>query len=157
LAYLICKYFLEIVIVFSILAYYNTRKGLLHTYNDTHLNSLSYLDNKRTLKQDSDTQRGFYSVGKKVCVFQFNENNLFIQLWSAYRKWNNKMWVSRLYSNNWWSGQNVLHFYVWRIEKGGELPNGENKKRKCKRQSLGVKGIAWVQRSRHSHKQITEI
>ena len=65
MAYLICKYFLEIVIVFSIWAYYNTRKGLLHTYNDTHLNSLSYLDNKRTLKQDSDTQRGFYSVGKK--------------------------------------------------------------------------------------------
>ncbi len=39
--------------------------------------------------------------------------------------------------------------------KGKELPSGENEKRKCDRQSLGEKGIAWVQRPGHSHKQVT--
>jgi hypothetical protein len=37
-----------------------------------------------------------------------------------------------------------------------ELTSGENEKRKCKRQSSGEKRIAWVQRSGHSHQQITE-
>ncbi len=41
--------------------------------------------------------------------------------------------------------------------KGEERPSGENEKRKCERQSLGEKGIAWVQRSGHSQKQITEM
>ncbi len=44
-----------------------------------------------------------------------------------------------------------------RIERGKELPGRENEKRKCERQSLGEKGIAWVQRSGHSHKQIAEM
>ncbi len=43
-----------------------------------------------------------------------------------------------------------------RIERGKELTSGENEKRKCERQSLGEIGITWVQRSGHSHKQITE-
>jgi hypothetical protein len=49
-----------------------------------------------------------------------------------------------------------VRFYVRRIERGKELPSGENEKRKCERQSLGERRIAWVQRSGHSHKQITE-
>ncbi len=40
-----------------------------------------------------------------------------------------------------------------RIERGKELPSGENEKRECERQSLGEKGTVWVQRSGHSHKQ----
>ncbi len=43
------------------------------------------------------------------------------------------------------------------MEKGKELTSGENEKRKCERQSLGEKGIVWVQRSGHSHKQIMEM
>ncbi len=43
-----------------------------------------------------------------------------------------------------------------RIEREKELISRENEKRKCERQSLGEKGIVWVQRSGHSHKQITE-
>jgi hypothetical protein len=56
LAYLICKFLI-----------YNkpTTTPEKGCFIRTHLNSLSYLDNKRILKQDSDTQRGFYSVGKK--------------------------------------------------------------------------------------------
>ncbi len=43
-----------------------------------------------------------------------------------------------------------------RIERGKELTSGEKEKRKCERQSLGETGMAWVQRSGHSHKQIME-
>jgi hypothetical protein len=50
-----------------------------------------------------------------------------------------------------------LRFYVWRMERGKELTSRENEKRKWERQSLGEKGIAWVQRSGHSHKQIMEM
>ncbi len=40
--------------------------------------------------------------------------------------------------------------------KGEKSYIAEREKRMCERQSLGEKGIAWVQRSGHSHKQITE-
>ncbi len=43
------------------------------------------------------------------------------------------------------------------MERGKELPSGENEKMMCERQSLGEKGIVWVQRSEHSHKEITEM
>ncbi len=41
--------------------------------------------------------------------------------------------------------------------KGKEQNSRENERRKCEGQSLGEKGIAWVQRSGYSHKQITEM
>jgi hypothetical protein len=58
---------------------------------------------------------------------------IYFLLWSAFCKWNNDVWVSWLYSNNWWSGQNILRFYVERIERGRELTSGENEKMKCER------------------------
>ncbi len=50
----------------------------------------------------------------------------------------------------------IFAHFCAKDRKGKELTSGENKKRKCERQSLGGKGIAWVQRSGHSHKQITD-
>ena len=60
--------------------------------------------------------------------------------------------------NNDNSGQNVVRFYVWRIERGRELPSGETEKEEVwERESLWERRIAWVQRSGHTHKQLTEM
>ncbi len=40
--------------------------------------------------------------------------------------------------------------------RGKDLTSRESEKRKCERLSLGEIGIAWAQRSGHSHKQIME-
>ncbi len=56
------------------------------------------------------------------------------------------------------SGQNAVHFYVWRIRRGRELPSGETEKEEVwERESITERGMAWVQRSGHSHKQLTEM
>ncbi len=42
--------------------------------------------------------------------------------------------------------------------KGGKsYLAGRARERKCERQSLGEKGIVWVQRYGHSNKQVTEM
>ncbi len=53
-------------------------------------------------------------------------------------------------------GQNVVRFYVERIERGGEITTGETEKENVcvcvrERESLQERGIVWVQRSGHSH------
>jgi membrane carboxypeptidase/penicillin-binding protein len=60
------------------------------------------------------------------------------------------------------SGQNVVPFYVERIERGRDLTTRETEKenvceRERERESLAEKGIAWAQRSGHSHKQLMEM
>jgi hypothetical protein len=51
-------------------------------------------------------------------------------------------------------GQNVVRFYVERIERGRELTTGETEKENVcerERESSQERWIAWVQRSGHSH------
>ncbi len=52
------------------------------------------------------------------------------------------------------SGQDVVRFYV--IERGESYLVERQRKRKCERESLQERRIAWVQRSGQSHKQLTE-